>query len=93
MSANRAVYIASGIVIPLTFLYYQSAGSSNLLRTAILFFPLFPGKFAEMLIAGEHGGTWPEDTIAEVIGTAVKIGAYSLLVLGGNRLFRRLTSK
>jgi len=90
MSVKRAVYIASGIVIPLTFLYYQSAYSSDLLGTAILFFTLFPGMAAGMVIA--HGGTLAEETLATVVGAAVNIAAYALLIFGAVRLFRRLTS-
>ena len=55
MSRRKAVYIVAGIVIPLTILYYQSLPSTDLLRTAVLFFILFPGMSARMLIGGAHG--------------------------------------
>jgi len=92
MSAKRAVYIASGVVIPLTFLYYKSAHSSDLLGTAILFFALFPGMAAGVVIAGPHGGTLAEETLATVVGAAANIAAYALLIFGAVKLFRRLTS-
>ena len=91
MSARMSVYIASAIVIPLSFLL--SLSSSNLLLSSVLFYALFPGMAVQMAITGGHGGTMAQDTSAPIIGAAVNIIADSLLGWGAAKVFHTFASK
>jgi hypothetical protein len=57
MSARMSVYIASAIVIPVSFLL--SLSSSKLLLSSVLFYALFPGMAVQMAITGGHAAQWP----------------------------------
>jgi uncharacterized membrane protein YeaQ/YmgE (transglycosylase-associated protein family) len=76
-------------VIPLTLTWYHSSG---FLETT-LFFPLFPGLIAQLLITGGHGGTTTQEMLAPIVGATVNLFAYTLLILGASKLFRRFIPK
>ena len=98
MSAKKAVYIASAVVVPFSFLYEWSARRdvqdnmqqsmhSESLLVILLFFALWPGMVARMLFW--NAGMMAQGVLAPIVGAAVNIAVYSLLVLGSAKLFRR----
>jgi predicted permease len=93
MSIKKAFVIACAIVIPLSVLEYQllSSSAQEVLST-FLFYALFPGVVTSMLITGGHGGTETQNAIAPIVGTAVNIIAYWLLIWGAAKLSRRFNS-
>ena len=55
----------------------------------VLFYFLFPGMVAQMIIAPEHGGTAAQETLAPLVAAAVNFGVYAFGVL----LLRALTRR
>ncbi len=91
MSSKNSIYIACVIVIPLTVIYWSTVSSSDFVLTGILFFILFPGMAVRLLIV-PHGGTPSLEMLAVIIGAAVNIGAYVLIVRGAAKLWNKLTA-
>jgi hypothetical protein len=93
MRLGLAVCIATGIVVALTFFYYWSLKSANLLLPMGPFFALFPGMAMQMLIVHFETGSGTLTKIAPVVGALLNIGVYSLLVAGTAHLYRKMVSK
>ena len=94
MSKKRAIYIASAVVVPLSLLYYQPLSSSNYLLTPILFNGLFPGSITQLALTGDHGSSFAIDyMLAPILGAAVNILVYSLLIIWGAKFFQTVTPK
>lgn len=59
----------------------------------VLFYPLFPGLIAGLLITGGHGGSNAEEAVAKFVAPAVNAVFYALLILIAHKVWRTLLSK
>ncbi|MES2392059.1 MAG: hypothetical protein V4555_10490 [Acidobacteriota bacterium] len=71
-----------------TFAMLTAAGLTLLARLTndvstamVLFYPLFPGLIASLLITGGHGGTASEERTATIVAILVNALFYLLIVL------------
>jgi hypothetical protein len=93
MRPGVAVCIATGIVVALTFFYYGSLKSANLLLPIGPFFALFPGMAMQTLIVHLETGSGTLTKMAPVVGALSNIGVYSLVILGIAHPWRKIAPK
>lgn len=79
MMRRRPVLLAVAVVLALEFLF-RATGN------AVLFYVLYPGNIASLLITGGHGGTRAEEAIAPVVGTLINVAAYVVVVIATNKV-------
>ena len=58
-----------------------------------LFFPLFPGIMAHVLITGVHGGTAAQETVAVYVAAAVNGAFYAFIIFIFKIVWRSLSRR
>jgi len=76
---GKVILVTIVIVLGLEFLFWATQSSA-------LFYVLYPGNVASLMITGGHGGTSFQELIAPLIGILVNMAAYLVLVSFARRL-------
>jgi hypothetical protein len=92
MRPITAICIAAAIVIPLILVYSHLTGSShaeNFISIMLIFFALYPGMVAGMLV--DHWGLGATTSLC--VAAVVNIAAYSFFLLACARFWRKVFGK
>jgi hypothetical protein len=69
------------------------AQNTSLDALMVLFYPLFPGLIAGLLITGGHGGSSAEEILAKILAPAVNAVFYSVVILIAHKIWRVLINR